>query len=208
MTKLEFKEWPKISRLFRDCTITEKIDGTNGAVGIVSVESDWEVPDNALTVITNEGDTFAVYAQSRSQIITPKNDNYGFAGWIRDNASSLVSDLGPGLHYGEWWGSGINRGYGLQKGEKRFSLFNTRRWAGDEYSPVGSTPNLLVVPILYEGIFDTYQVRECLDTLRKCGSYANPGFNRPEGIVVYHHAANICMKSTLEKDEEYKSKSK
>ena len=34
--------------------------------------------------------------------------------------------LVPGRHFGEWWGSGIQRGYGLD--EKTFSLFNAYRW--------------------------------------------------------------------------------
>ena len=34
MTEPEFKPWPKISRYNRDIVITEKIDGTNGAIHI------------------------------------------------------------------------------------------------------------------------------------------------------------------------------
>ena len=33
---IEFKEWPKTPRLLRNITITEKIDGTNAAIGIAS----------------------------------------------------------------------------------------------------------------------------------------------------------------------------
>jgi hypothetical protein len=69
-------------------------------------------------------------AGSRSQYITPERDNHGFARWVQDDADELWA-LGEGRHFGEWWGSGIQRGYGLQKGEKRFSLFNVARWADD-----------------------------------------------------------------------------
>ncbi len=31
---MEFKEFPKIARLTRDCIITEKIDGTNASIYI------------------------------------------------------------------------------------------------------------------------------------------------------------------------------
>ena len=31
---IDFTEWPKTPRLFRDMIVTEKIDGTNSAVGI------------------------------------------------------------------------------------------------------------------------------------------------------------------------------
>jgi hypothetical protein len=102
----EFVPWPKIHRLFRDVIITEKIDGTNAAIGI-----------------SDDGE---VHAQSRKRIITPADDNYGFAKWVHANAAVLAEHLGPGLHFGEWCGLGINRGYGLP--EKRFALFNAARW--------------------------------------------------------------------------------
>src|ERR1700744_5037408 len=98
MTEPEFKPWPKTPRYFRDITITEKIDGTNAAIGIQPVAgSDYPM----------------VYAQSRKRIITKDDDNYGFARWVYDNCETLVEDLGYGLHFGEWWGKGIQRSYGL-----------------------------------------------------------------------------------------------
>ena len=33
---------------------------------------------------------------------------------------------------------------------------------------------------------------------------AAPGFMKPEGVVIYHKAANLLMKKTLEKDEQPK----
>jgi hypothetical protein len=53
--------------------------------------------------------------------------------------------LGPGRHFGEWWGAGIQRRYGLT--EKRFSLFNVTRWG--EARPACCH----VVPTLYRGPF-------------------------------------------------------
>ena len=39
MTKLpEFVPFPKIPRLYKECVITEKIDGTNGVIYITDVE--------------------------------------------------------------------------------------------------------------------------------------------------------------------------
>ena len=106
--------------------------------------------------------------------------------------------LGPGRHFGEWWGQGIQRGYALK--EKRFSLFNVTRWT--EAHP----PCCDVVPVLWRGIFETDAVLMCLRDLIETGSVASPGFMRPEGVVVYHVAANMCFKKTIEKDEEPKSK--
>lgn len=179
----EFRPWPKIARLNRDIVITEKIDGTNAAVGI-----------------TEDGE---VYAQSRTRIITPQADNFGFARWVADNEDALREKLGVGLHFGEWWGSGIQRGYGLPQGQRRFSLFNASRWRQD---PSMYEPDALVrvVPTLYYGPFSEAVIKECLDILRKGGSHAAP-FMNPEGIVVFHTASSTMYKVTLENDEAPKS---
>lgn len=185
--KMEFESFPKIARLSRECIITEKIDGTNGQIAI-----------------TGDG---RMYVGSRNQwILTPDGgyqaDPFGFARWALDHENELVTKLGPGRHYGEWWGSGIQRGYGLPKGEKRFSLFNTTRWGDASMRPSCCA----VVPVLYQGIFDLMQVEICLGNLRTGGSVVAPGFMRPEGVVVYHVAGNYLFKKTIEKDEEPKSK--
>ncbi len=115
--------------------ITEKIDGSNAAIGIVELTETEYVegafPPALFAHYQDDDRFFGLYAQSRSRLITPgkSTDNYTFAQWVLEHADSLVRDLGVGLHFGEWWGSGINRGYGLPKGEKRFSLFNTSRYA-------------------------------------------------------------------------------
>lgn len=177
---IEFKEFPKIARLKRETTITEKIDGTNACV-----------------IVTEDGQ---IAAQSRSRLITPEDDNFGFARWVADNAEELAK-LGPGHHYGEWWGAGIQRRYGLA--EKRFSLFNTARW--NENNP--NRPECCsVVPVLWQG--DLSGVDTVLNQLRESGSVAAPGFMNPEGVVVYHSSSRTMFKVTLEKDEEWKGKSK
>ena len=106
--------------------------------------------------------------------------------------------LGPGRHFGEWWGSGIQRGYGLPKGEKRFSLFNVKRWT--ENRP----QCCYVVPVLYQGDFDTGVNLDTMKTLAYGGSLAAPGFMKPEGVVIYHTAGNVLFKKTFEKDEKGK----
>lgn len=172
----EFIEFPKIARLAREIIITEKIDGSNGVV-----------------FVKEDG---SILAGSRSQWLIG-SDNFGFAKWAYDHTEELRS-LGVGRHYGEWWGSGIQRGYGLEKGEKRFSLFNIKQ------DPV--PPCCHIVPLLYSGIFDTAAVESCLDDLRTNGSKASPGFMKPEGVVVYHRQGNVGFKKTIEKDEEWKGK--
>lgn len=169
----EFFDFPKIARLSREVIVTEKIDGTNAQV-----------------FISEDG---VVQAGSRTRWITPEDDNYGFAGWVQRNREELLK-LGPGRHFGEWWGAGIQRKYGLT--EKRFSLFNVSRWHG------GNLPACChVVPVLFRGMFDTSEIERCIERLRTEGSIAAPGFMRPEGIVAFHTAGNVGFKKTLERDE-------
>ena len=212
----EFREFPKIPRLFRDVVITEKLDGTNAAIGIEKFQFGFhvggvddegichDIPKGCTYVmgdITDDGfpyDEYLIWAQSRSRIITAEDDNYGFALWVFVNAITLVKDLGEGLHFGEWWGSGIQRGYGLK--EKRFSLFNVKRLRDYEFK----TPGVSSVPVLSEGPFDTALIGNIIAKLATDGSVAAPGFMRPEGIVVYHTAGNVLFKATIEKDEEHK----
>lgn len=177
MSAIEFKAFPKIGRLRRGCIITEKIDGTNACV-----------------VITEEGE---IGAQSRNRVITPESDNMGFAKWVQANREDLMI-LGPGYHYGEWWGNGIQRTYHLKGLAKRFSLFNVSRWRN------GSQPRPAcceVVPTIYEGEFSNEALEDCLTFLRIKGSLAAPGFMRPEGVVVYLKGNNSLAKVLLENDE-------
>lgn len=176
----DFKEFPKIARLNREIVITEKIDGTNALIYI--------------------GDDFeTIMAGSRTKWITPEDDNKGFAKWAESHKEELLKGLGPGYHYGEWWGAGIGRRYDLK--EKRFSLFNVSRWT-DDIRP--KCCNL--VPLLYRGLDLQTGIRECLKNLKENGSVASPGFMKPEGIVIYHKAADILFKITLENDESPKTK--
>ncbi len=48
-------------------------------------------------------------------------------------------------------------------------------------------------------------VLNALEGLRGNGSYAAPGFMKPEGIVIFHVAANMGFKKTLDKDDMPKS---
>ena len=175
----DFVAFPKIPRLSRRCVITEKIDGTNACIFI--------------------GEDGEFLVGSRTRWITPENDNYGFARWAYEHKDELLK-LGPGRHFGEWWGQGIQRGYGLK--EKRFSLFNTSRWMDDAVRPACCH----VVPVLYDGTFDGTEIHSALVGLVLAGSAAAPGFMRPEGIVIYHTAGNLYFKKTIEKDEEPKGK--
>ncbi|MBG6106572.1 RNA ligase family protein [Frigoribacterium sp. CG_9.8] len=207
----EFQPFPKIARLNRDILITEKLDGTNAAIAIVGHPRGVNLfPDYDRTAIVVNHATpdveHHVYAQSRNKFITPgkTTDNYGFAGWVSDNAERLVETLGEGTHYGEWWGSGIQRGYGLTHGDKRFSLFNAHRWAhtAEGFDAIDHTKvfGLGVVPVLYAGPYSDRWIERSLTLLASRGSFATK-FPKAEGIVILHIAARTSFKVTLEDDE-------
>jgi len=175
----EFIEFPKIARYSREVIVTEKIDGTNGQV-----------------YITEDG---RIFAGSRTRWVTPEQDNYGFAKWVEAHRDELLK-LGPGSHFGEWWGHGVQRKYGLL--EKRFSLFNVERWGDPVMRPVCCH----VVPVLWRGPFEELDVPAVLEGLVRGGSIVSPGFMKPEGIIIYHVAGRLSFKKTIEKDAEPKSK--
>lgn len=176
----DFFGFPKIHRLNRECIITEKIDGSNAQI-----------------YFDEEG---KMHVGSRTRWLNYENDNHGFYKWAKDHEEELRL-LGPGKHFGEWWGQGIQRKYGLK--EKRFSLFNSTRWGDEVVRPACCH----VVPVLYQGLFDSTIVKERIEWLKTHGSLAAPGFMKPEGVVVYHVQGNLSFKVTCEKDEEPKGKS-
>ena len=189
---VEFKRFPKIARLSREVIVTEKIDGTNASVFI--------------------GENGEFLTGSRTQWITPEQDNYGFSRWAHEHKEELLK-LGAGIHFGEWWGQGIQRKYGIT--EKRWSLFNVTMWCLASEEPMKipcGDPRIEkfqkrlpacchLVPVLCRGIFRTSDIEICLEELKEFGSKASHGFMKPEGIVVYHPAANVLFKKTIEKDE-------
>lgn len=185
----EFRPFPKMARLSRECIITEKVDGTNACI-----------------FIDDEG---VIKAGSRTRWVTTKDDNFGFARWVEDHHDELLT-LGPGRHFGEWWGKGIQRGYLVP--DKRLALFNTIRWC-----PHGVQPQVIpssdpraptkmqdvlppccgLVPVLWRGEFDTRAVDAVLSSMLLHGSAIAPLFKNPEGIVAFHVGANIGFKKTF-----------
>lgn len=199
---LDFIPWPKIPRLSKTTFITEKIDGTNAAIVIRELHMMDELHPCETGVFTGgELPDYAVRAQSRKRIISPDDDNFGFALWVQQNARALASFLGEGAHFGEWWGVGIQRGYGLR--ERRFSLFNTHRWKQENLEACGLTEiGVHVVPTLSVwSTIDSNEVDGCLSLLDKYGSRAAPGFWPAEGVVIYHTASNQMFKRMLVDDD-------
>lgn len=170
----DFVGFPKVPRLSSEMIITEKIDGTNAQIYI--------------------SDVYDIHVGSRKRWLTKESDNYGFWKWAHENSEELLK-LGPGHHFGEWWGQGIQRNYGLN--QKKFSLFNVHRWNEDTLPECCS-----VVPILAKlEKFDTIDIQVVMRELKEEGSYAAPGFMNPEGVVIQHVRSQQLFKKTFEGDD-------
>lgn len=169
-----FKPWPKTPRFSAHCIITEKIDGTNGQISICE-----------------DG---RIFVGSRNRWLsgeTKQSDNFGFYAWVMSNETE-IRKLGVGRHFGEWYGQGIGRTYGLT--DRRFALFNTRR-------PKESLPTCVgQVPILYEGPFlqdAELTVRSQLKTGRSAVQ-ADGWLGEPEGYVVFFPKTGERFKHVFE----------
>ena len=195
---LEFQAWPKTKRHEKplQITVTEKIDGTNAQIHIVQVPQNllFDLPVITHTMPDENYLCTAIMAGSRTRYITPQNDNAGFAKWVDANAFELLQ-LGEGRHFGEWYGNGIQRNYGM--GKKMFALFNTTRWAYTELPK-----DVCTVPVLYEGDYvDHKHLLGLWETLRDGGSMATcaEGFAKPEGLVVWFHDFGTYLKMPMDK---------
>jgi hypothetical protein len=215
---MKFVDFKKIPRLSRNMIITEKIDGSNGQIAIIPSDSeefigceDGFIEQCCLaTKQIDETKWLYMFAGSRNRWLSTgkQNDNMGFATWVKENSEELFQ-LGPGRHFGEWYGKGIQRGYGLE--EKRWALFNVSKWQNKNLPLVDEKqkypPSCCeVVPILYEGMFDTNFIDVTLEILKGNGSKAVPGYMNPEGVCIYHTAAGQYFKKTIEGDDKPKGK--
>jgi hypothetical protein len=197
---MSYPAFAKIPRLERGVVITEKIDGTNGLIFVVPAGSpEWPEQGEDLSNQTGVG----LFAGSRNRWLRrgKSDDNMGFAAFVAERANDIIERLGPGLHYGEFWGKGIQRGYGLDR--KVFSLFNVSRWHWMTNPQAPQIPDVTVVPTV--GIHATMSsairmLPDALEHLRRHGSAAAPGFMDPEGIVLFHSASQSIYKYTLDGD--------
>lgn len=183
----EFAKWPSIQRLSSEiCWITEKIDGTNGVIYVP------DTPDQP------------VLAGSRERWLTNEDgsppqkgkDNFGFGEWVKDRSDRL-RHLGPGYHYGEFHGAGIQRKYDLKD----------KRWASFEYwrSDI-DIHDVCVVPVLYTGEPTINVIDKWVDFLKVNGSMLYPGFMKPEGVVItFKEMRAAKFKRLCENDKIHKS---
>lgn len=190
-----FIKWPSTPRFHKGLTITEKINGTNACVRIL---------DGKVT------------AQSRKRIITPEDDNFGFARWVYENAGALTDLLGYGVHFGEWFGEGIQKNpLGIEG--KRFALFSPWKFQGTQKLDIEDSGLVEFVPVLFEGQADYNVIPNIIEGLELYGSQVNGaklisrGYAQEpdrhaaaEGIIVWHRETQQKYKILLENDAIHK----
>lgn len=222
----QFKSWGSTPRFHKGLHITEKINGTNAGVSVQGFSYGHhvrnEIPSDAILVVDDENNVeYLVRAQSRKRIITPDNDNFGFAGWVWENAEGLANLLGFGYHYGEWYGEGIQKNPLAVKGRK-WALFNTWHWGRKENLErlkAADIPGLTIVPVLHDeqrdGPADYMTIPQILGDLHN-GSYADgyetlPNAHKmdfhvegPEGIIVWQRETQQRYKILLREDDKHK----
>jgi hypothetical protein len=206
-----FPAYPKTPRFNMGCLVTEKIDGTNALIQIgVASEAVEPIPPGATIVPTDpNGPGIFVAAGSRKRWLTPEKDNFGFAMWVSENAQQIFDICGMGLHYGEWWGQGIQRGYAqnakclsLFDGPGRYPALLSEQCEHGGTAGEGNTcepvvrripiglHSITVVPLLYQGPLD--HILRLLhqgplvvrNELLPNGSVAQQGFMNTEGVIV------------------------
>jgi len=198
---MEFKAFPKIEHYGKlHMTITQKIHGSNAQVyieKILQTEATHATylgqPDSMTNIVTFKDEYYRILAGSRTRWLTLDQDNFGFAAFVYLNQLEFVEKLGPGQHFGEWAGPGINSGEGLT--QKTFVLFDW--WKFPSKCPL--PPQTVVVPVLHSGAVNQGTVDAVMADLQKNGSRLVPGFMRPEGVVIT--VAGTRYKKVFEAEE-------
>lgn len=184
----QFKGWGSTPRENKNKTVLEKIDGTNACVVIYDGQ---------------------VKAQSRKRMITPDDDNYGFAKWVYDNAGVLMDTLGFGYHYGEWFGPGI-QGNPLGVESKRFALFHATKYTEDNGYELNKVDGLETVPLLHHGQSNIWTIPQIVEDLEMYGSKVKGAATdgtvaaKAEGIIIWNNETKTRTKILLENDAFHK----
>ena len=143
---------------------TVKLHGTNAGVGHTEEDGIW--------------------SQSRGNIITPENDNFGFARYVEDNKKVFLelvehvryvnSKINPNdgvFIFGEWAGSSIQKGVGVSQIEKSLFIFDVKVVPED-----GTEPYHLPSDYLRDKDHRIYNIEDFL-------SYdIEIDFNQPEAV--------------------------
>lgn len=160
---MTFVAWPEIEALYNIKKFI-RIDPTDWWRGVELLSGTSTVKYRAKIKLHGTNSAIqlhkdgTVLSQSRTQIISPTNDNAGFAKWVESNkeiwqqiALSLPEDM---IIWGEWAGQSIQKGVAISDiGKKVFAIFAAR--------PLKENDDRLIVDpdvleILFKGCPNTY----------------------------------------------------
>ena len=152
---------------------TVKLHGTNSGIGYSRSDGLW--------------------AQSRNNIITPENDNNGFASFVESKKEILINHFNflekqgadldkQTVFYGEWAGSGINNGCGIHQLKEKsffyFDLFSDEKWIDYEF-------------IHWDGINNLYSIRK-FKTFQIDIDFNNPESSQNQLIEITNEVEREC----------------
>lgn len=117
-----------------------------------------------------------VHAQSRTTMLGPGSDPYGFAAWVQAHRGYFVDNVESGLVvFGEWCGPGVQRGMAIsQVTQRMFAVFAVRRDGRMVVDPLeirgmlpagGAPPELHVLPWDGEAFAVDFDSRPALDAV-------------------------------------------
>lgn len=129
---------------FRHCVKTVRERGNYHSVPLPILQFNGSVKLHGTNAaIVKDFSNNEIWYQSRSSIITPNNDNAGFAKFSEERKEIfrsvfnfiLPSFIGDEIVsiYGEWCGQGIQKGVGITQLPKMFIIFDIRIQRGDEH---------------------------------------------------------------------------
>ena len=216
--QLPFIKWTSIELLHN---VKRELDARNQAFKITYRAKVKLHGTNAGVQITSSGE---VAAQKRTEVITSKADNAGFAAWVEKN-SNYFSQLKGDFHitiFGEWCGSGIQRGVAISQLERKvFAVFAIQYGgAGEEIAKLEIRPEVIreILPT-HEDVFvlpyygepvdlnfgDAKQLQAAADTINqmveaveKIDPWVKDNFGIEgvgEGLVMYPEVENIVERN-------------
>jgi hypothetical protein len=127
---MTFMAWPEIEAFYNIRKYTaahpEILNGNSNVLYMAKVKLHGT---NAAVIVSVDG---SIYCQSRTGIITPENDNAGFARWVMLNKRDWHQAKGH-IIYGEWCGPGIQKGVAISEiATKSFVVFAAKPLDGSD----------------------------------------------------------------------------
>ena len=156
---MQFLAWPEIESFYNirkyAASHSEILNGNSNVLYMAKIKLHGT---NAAVQVSTDG---TVECQSRSSIITPDNDNAGFARWVMGNKEAWQAAMGY-IIFGEWCGPGIQKNVAIaQIPKKVFVVFAAHPLDGSDtliiepaalHAAVGGIPDTYVLPWHWEGV--------------------------------------------------------